>query len=70
MLEFKFFCEFYEKVSLRECEFPRLVEGAVQIFAEKAGPVITSHHTIRVQHRDNIKDIRLSQLLSRSIVSA
>jgi len=48
---------------LWKCEFSCLVESAVEVFAKKTGSVVACHHSIWVQHRNNIENERSTQLL-------
>lgn len=52
-----FLCEPQEMVDLREGELARLVEGAIEILAEEAGPVVAGNHTVWVEHGHDIKEI-------------
>ena len=72
-----FFMSFFEMFSkaqqlkhLRKGEPSRLIEGAVEILAKQAGPVVSSDDTIRVEHGHYIKDIFAANLASRRVRTA
>jgi len=70
VLLLEFFCQFDEKVGLREGEFSRLVKGAVEIFAKKTGSIVAGNDAVRVEHGYDVKDIALPQFLRRHIIAA
>ena len=55
---------------LRKGEPSRLIEGAVEILAKQAGPVVSSDDTIRVEHGHYIKDIFAANLASHRVRTA
>ena len=72
-----FFMSFFEMFSkaqqlkhLRKGEPSRLVEGAVEILAKQAGPVVSSDNTVRVEHGHYIEDIFAANLASHRVRTA
>lgn len=65
-----FLCEPQEMVDLREGEPSRLIEGAIEILAKEAGPVVACNYSVWVEHGHHIKEILVAELLSNMFIAA
>ena len=71
-LEAAFFLldELFEVVHFREGMLALLVVSPVQVLSEEAGAVVASNNSIRIHHRDDLKDHLLDQLFGTFFLRA
>ena len=62
VLDFQLFCQFNKMVGFWKGKFTSLTVSAIEVLTEQRRSVISSHHSIRVQHWKNIKYVFTSQL--------
>lgn len=62
------FYELLQVVYLRKCVLALLMVSPVQVLPEEAGPIVASHHSVRVHHRNYPQQHLFAKLFGRFII--